>query len=572
MHPSNPSRPSVPQADLNAPPSARRFRIGTTGLLLLAVAVGIALRVAVAMHLADRTHGWEADGFVRCWEELDFIGLTRLRAPLPGWLMHSLAELLSAQSIMAVRLLSVGVSLTGLLGALMLFRVLATRLGHRQPNLAAGAVWIASCWAVLPALFTSAASPSGDSLLGGLLCMVVAAAVQLGSRPGVMRAAWLAAVLLAALLVGGIGVACAAVVALLVFLAPVPPFRIAWLPLVAVLLALVGGWWLQLGPDPTRPWMPDSAPAWSLAALTDATVVMDTREPLDPDIRALTVWETAVHHARDIGPLRVTRDFSLRLIGDLLNPARFDHALELPWSLWALGLFDLLLRGGLLMFAVATASMARPRLDSALPRGGLLAGMVVLFLVLVLTATGPFALVPLDTLLLGVAGAGIACADRAHRALRWIAFAVGGVLMAGLGLGPLLTNQPLSRWITTLNTNANQGMQLVAALANGGPNGGPAELFVANCLMDRSAPFLRMPEACLRRATRATEFAPFSLVTSGTLVNAYLENLDFEAARQLAASMRDDEGMLTPQGQVLGDWVDESERNWRTARSQQMSR
>lgn len=554
---------------MDAAAADHRRRLRGRLLLILALGVGLALRLAVAWQRSDVSRAWEAEGFLRCWESQDFIGITRLRPPLPGWILHAAAEFLAAQSILAVRFISVGLSLFGLLGALVLGRVLATRLGHRKPDQQAGMLWIIGCWALLPTLVVSAASPLGDSLLGGCICLTVAAAVRLVSHPGVLRAAWLGIVLLGALLVGGIVVACAVLVALLVFLAPVPPLRAAWLPMTAVLLAFVGGWWVQRGADPDRPWMPDAAPAWSLAALTDAPLLVDDREALDPDVRALAVWETAVHHARDIGPLRVTRDFSLRLIGDLLNPARFDEALGLSWNLWALGLLDLLLRGGLLMFAVAAASMARPQIASAWPRGGLIVGVVTLLLALVLSATNPFALVPLDTLLLGVAGAGIACADPLHRALRWTAFAVGGVLMAGLGLGPLLAEQPLSPWITTLHADGYQVTQLVGALADGGPQTEAAHVFAANMLMERTAPFVRMPEASLRHALSATFFEPFSPRTAIALVNAYLDNLDFPSAQRIADSLRDDNGALTPQGRVLGKWVEECERDWRSARARQ---
>jgi hypothetical protein len=549
-------------------------------LLALALCLGLGLRVAVALRTAHTALPWEADGFLRCWEALPFVPLSRMRPPLPGWVLHHLADAAQAYTILAVRLLSVGLSLFGLLGAVVLGHVLATRLGHRAPNRRAARAWIVAAWAVQPTLVVGAASPLGDALLGGWLCLALAAAVQLGSGGGTglaraaapLRAAWLALAVLGVVLAGGIGAACAVLVALIVFLAPVPPLRVALPPLLAVLLALSGGWWLQRGPDPERAWMPDTAPAWSLAALTEAPLAIDETEPLDPDLRALTVWEAAVHRARDMGALAVLRACSLRLVGDLLNPARFEHALALPGPRGLPGMLDLLLRGGVLLFAMAAASMARPRIESALPRGGPVAGFVTLFVVLLLSASGPFAFAPLDFVLIGVAGAGIACADRRHRGLRWLAFGIGGLLLAGLGLGALLREQALSPWITTLNATADQGPQLVRTLANGGPQEEHGEIFAANLLMDRMAPFQRTPEACLRHALRATQLAPLSPRATSALVNAWLENLDFTAAAALAASMRNETGGLTPDGRVLLGWVEHCEREWRTAALQRSSR
>src|SRR6185436_13460700 len=102
-------------------------------------------------------------------------------------------------------------------------------------------------------------------------------------------------------------------------------------------------WWLQRGDDPGRPWMPDNAPAWSLTALVDARLVQDEREALDPDRRARDVWQAAAHGANEIGAAGVAKAFSVRLAGDLLNPARFDHALGVEGRLGSLGLLDLLL-------------------------------------------------------------------------------------------------------------------------------------------------------------------------------------------------------------------------------------
>ncbi|HTE04562.1 MAG TPA: hypothetical protein VK824_00085, partial [Planctomycetota bacterium] len=214
-----------------------RRRALCLALVALGVLVGLALRIAVAWHASGAGRDWEADGFVRCWEPSAFAPASRMRPPLVPWLFHGLAQVLDARSVLGVRLLSVAVSLIGLAGALVLARAIALRRAPREPLCGPGACAVTWCWALLPTLVAGAASPTGDALLGGLLCLAAAAALALPARPGVLRAALLALALLLVLLAGGIVAACAVVAALLVFLAPLPPLRAAAPPLLAVLAA-----------------------------------------------------------------------------------------------------------------------------------------------------------------------------------------------------------------------------------------------------------------------------------------------------------------------------------------------
>jgi hypothetical protein len=326
--------------------------------------------------------------------------------------------------------------------------------------------------------------------------------------------------------------------------------------LLACALGTAGALWLTgglpNGEDGIAPL--DAAPAYGLAAFMNKPIALDDRQALDPDRRTLDVYRAAWDGARHEGGLGVATEFSRRLVLDQLSPRRFE---SLGSPMLAIGLFDVFLRGGLLLFAAATLSLLRRRGESSWPRAGVTAAFLVLLVLRVMSANNPYALAPIDLVLLAAAAAGVAGADPDRPAMRWLAFSVGGLMLGALGLGAGLADQTLSPWSTELAHEASQGRNLVERLEHGGPTDAEGHLNAAYVQMDPAAPFLRLPEAAGRHARIALELDPSNTVVLATLVKSEAENLRLDEAERLAGTMLDASGELSAEGRLLITWVND---------------
>jgi hypothetical protein len=125
------------------------------------------------------------------------------------------------------------------------------------------------------------------------------------------------------------------------------------------------------------------------------------------------------------------------------------------------------------------------------------------------------------------------------------------------------SDQPLSRWTRDLTHGRAQGRDVVMLLRDGGPRSAAGELRVADLLLDRQAPFQRLPQAALGHALAAVEGAPGDERALSTLVRVYVETLQLEQAENLAATLLDERGQPTQLGRIVSDWVRQKRRQWR---------
>lgn len=546
-------------------------------LCLLAILVGLALRLGHGATLDGWVGEWETDGFVMAYEGRPWDADNRVRAPGHGLLLGRLAESLPDGAQVSVRWLSVGLSLLALLAAFQLVASASRATGMGRRSVARGCAFVATLWAVHPTLIRAAVSPTPESLTGGALCLLVAGLCRLRVRPGLVG--WLGLTVGAALsvLVGGSVVALALVIGLLVYLLPVPRVLPALGALSAVVLALAAGWFVQRGPDPGRPVVPDTAPVHALLALTDTPPPHPNDAPIDADVRAVQTLERAGQALGHADPLALALELARRAGPDLLGPRRLVPLLrpgglalfsgaEGVWVPNVLGLWDVFLRGGLLLFALAVVGMARRKQEhSSWPRAGLMVGLVSLVLLSVAGAVGPLAMAPVDLLLLGAAGGGMAAADPRRPWTRRLAFAVGGVLLCTFLITAGVEDQPLTSWTRQLTHHQDEGALLVDILDDGGPDSALARRRAATLLTWPGAPFLRRPTAALVHALEATKLDPEDGEAVELLIRAQAEVGDFAQAARLAegAQAATQDTFQAKTFELLLDWVLKEQRDAR---------
>jgi hypothetical protein len=525
--------------------------------------VGLGLRVALALVEAGSAREWEADGFVRAWEGWSWGEWSRMRPPGVSALLGALGRWQALAGVLGLRLACIGLSLANLACGWVLVVALVPSLRIAVPARLAGCAWLTAIWALSPTLVEVGVRPLPESLLGGMACLALAAAAAFSRRPGPVRTLLLALALCGVLLAGGLVAALTVLAAALTWLLPVPRFRLALPFVLACVAAFAGAWWVQAGPDRERPFMPDGAPAWALAALLEAPMALDTSLPVDPDRRALHIYARALDEARVLGALRVAGAFGRRCVLEQLGPARFArHAkAALP-----LALLDALLRGGALFFALGTLGLVRRSEESAFPRAAVVVGMTVLGLLAVLAACSPFALAPVDLLLAALAAAGVCGSQPAQARVRWTAFVIGGGLMASLVVSATLSGRPATVWLERLKHETAQGARLVDVLRGGGQGDLACHLGALPLLVDPAAPFQRLPEAALRHAEAAIAVAPDSRQAVVALVRARMEMLDLPGARALAASLVDEAGLPVPDARVALDLLATVEQRLREER------
>jgi hypothetical protein len=524
--------------------------------------VGLVLRVAQAWSGTGGVAEWEADGFALGWEGRPWASWNRVRPPAFPRAVHAGVDALGLTSVRGVRLLWVSVSLLSLLAAWDLVRALAhwSRAPLRRDALAL--CWLTACWALLPTLVVSATTPTPEVLVGGALCLLVSAALRFRARPGPVRWTWLVVTGALALGLGGVVVAFALAVSLAVYMAPIPRLGTCVPLLLAAALAGTVAWVAQRGPDPSRPWLPDAAPAYVLATLVDAPLQLDDREPVDPDRRAARIWSLAADELAARRGLDLAGALTNRLLVDHLSPRRFEAVTGLP--VLPIGLADVFLRGGLVLFASVTLALSRRSQASAAPRAAAVAGLVALGGALVAAGVGPFALAGFDLVVLAIGVAGLAGADPDRPAPRWIAFTVGGLMLSALGLWALASGRAPSPWTRQLTHRQSQGSRLVGTLADGGPASAADHLLAASLMMDPAAPFQRLPEAAHRHVLAALELAPTDESALRALIEAEVERVRLVQAEELVRSLVDPGGFPTRNSQALLEWVQHKRRQWRT--------
>lgn len=524
--------------------------------LVAVLGAGLALRAAVALPLTSAAD-WEADAFVWAWagpatrdlaSDCRPAGLQRLWEAC-GWLA-------GPSSQVGLRLVWVGLSLAALGCAWQFTRALLRWRGAPLESLPRARFAICLLWAVAPALVRSGPRPVAELVSGALLCLVASAWLWFRMRPGPLTWLWLCGTGIASVFFGGLVPALVLTVGLLAFLVTLPPVASTLLSLGAWALALGAAGGVAHGTAAVATWRPESGPAYALAALVEAPAALDDTASLLPQVRGDEVWRAA---GETLGerPLATTLgDLGTRTRA-LLSPARFP---ELGEGLRpGLGLLDAALAGVLLVLAVRTVAARTP---SGSPRRGrwpaAIAGAAAV-LATVAAATGPFALSGLLLVALASAAAG----DRPRTAAAWALPLAAGLALAALALRPQPTERPEWRWLLHLGPDDGRGRQVVGLLASAGPLTGSEHELLAQGLIAPAAPFLRRPELAREHAQAALIARPVDDDAVALLVQAEVECLRFVPAEELAKTIVDAQGVMTPRGRMLAEWVRDKSRRAR---------
>jgi len=372
---------------------------------------------------------------------------------------------------------------------------------------------------------------------------------------------------------GGVLAAAALVVGVLVYLVPVPAAGRSLSVLAGLALALGIGWSVQRGPDAERAWTPDTAWAYSWRAMLGGAQPHPNDIPSDIDQRADQAVQVAWDATVVTDPLEVARVWMRRLAFDLMGPRRFRPAAEavgLPVEEDALsgarviGVLDLFLRGGLLLFTFTVIGLLRRgAATSSWPRAGVVVGAFVWLLLLAAGAVGPFATAPFDLVLLGVAGAGVVGGDPRKAWTRRLAFAVGGVLLVTLLWTAGWSDRPLDRWLLDVDDIQAESRIAVNLMQDGGPFTGDDHYRVANTLSIWNVPLLRMPEVAEVQAAEAWKaLAPTEAGDAACelLVRTLVECRQYVEAAQLAEGFRDASEPGDRRSELLLHWVQDEER------------
>lgn len=546
--------------------SGRALR-GLLGLVAFLV-LGVGLRMAHASALEGRVHEWEADGFVQAWEGRPWGAWNRLRPPALGMLLNRANDLYDLPTAGAVRWACVGLSVLGLLAAFELARSLSRHTGLDRRSALQAASWAAAIWAVHPTLIRSAVSPTPELLVGPALCLVLSRLVARRTG-GWVSLAGLALCAALAVVAGGAIVLLAMLACVLVYLLPVPRLPVTLRALSVVAVAAGALWIVQRGPDPTRTWLPDTAPMHSFMSLIDAPPPHPNDLPTNSDRRELLLADITRRALRDTPPTDVLREFGLRLRRDALGTARLEPlltgtTLDAPGWQAGLGAFDLFLRGGLLLFACTVLGLLRRReRSSSLPRAGAVVGLLVYLVASVAGAVGPLSLAGFDLVLLGVAAGGVAGTSADRGWTRRLAFLVGGVLLCTFLYTAGMKVEPLSPWIDDAGQLQHEGAMLVDLLDRPEPENPVAELSIANLLMQPGAPLLRQPEAALTHSLQATHLLPTDDASLEVLIRAHVEAASYRDAARLAEAglgVHPAGSMEAKRMELMLDWVRQEQR------------
>lgn len=543
---------------------------------LLALVLGLGLRAAHGEALKSTVFEWEADGFISAFEGRGWDAINRVRAPGVGLAMDRLGQALELTEIIHVRWLCVGLSLLMLLAALDLALAASRITGMTRRSVGRTLAWGTTVWAVHPTLIRSAVSPTPELLLGGSLCLLLAGLARCRNGSWLLGLPFFALGAAAAVVIGGSVAAFALVLGLLVFLVPVPRLGPALAGILCIGLAVAVGVFVQRGPERLdREWIPDTAPAHSLLSLTNGPVLTPGEVQFHAEERELDTLHRALESVTTAPPLELGLALASRLANDELGPRRLaplllsvspepDDENRLS-ARRGLGLFDLFLRGGLLLFALAVLGIARVKeVQSSWPRAGIVVAGLVFLIVGAATAVGPLAMAPLDLVLIGAAAAGVAGADPGRPWTRRLAFMVGGTLLCTLLITGGVDDRPLDPWIENLSHREQEGQLLAQAMQHGGPASYSSELHACHLLGRAQAPFLRRPWLARAHALQATRLSPESDDAVVALVSAQAECRQYREAASLAESAYRSSPSGSEQSrrmELILDWVVKEQRD-----------
>ncbi|HZJ71373.1 MAG TPA: hypothetical protein VFF36_10625, partial [Planctomycetota bacterium] len=119
------------------------------------------------------------------------------------------------------------------------------------------------------------------------------------------------------------------------------------------------------------------------------------------------------------------------------------------------------------------------------------------------------------------------------------------------------------RWLLHLGPDDGRGRQVVGLLASAGPLTGSEHELLAQGLIAPAAPFLRRPELAREHAQAALIARPVDDDAVALLVQAEVECLRFVPAEELAKTIVDAQGVMTPRGRMLAEWVRDKSRRAR---------
>lgn len=544
-------------APLAGPPPAPdpglvRSRLALVGVL----GAGLALRVAVSQPLTTSAD-WEADGVLWAWADAatrplasDFrpAGLQRLWEAC-GWLA-------GPPSLAVLRLVWVGLSLAALGCAWQLTRVLLRWRGAPPEALPRARLAVCLLWAVIPALARGAPRPVAELVTGALLCLVASAWLRFRARPGALTWLWLCATGVASVFFGGVVPALVLTAGLLAYLVTLPMVSATLLSLAAWTVAVGAAAGVAHGTAAISSWRPDTGPAYALAALVEAPTTLDDTASLLPVKRGDDVWRACGRALRE-RPLSTTlADLGGRARA-LVAPDRFAELGEGPRR--GLGLVDAALAGVLLVLAVRALAARSPSGSPRRARWPVALAGLVWIAATVAAATGPFALSGVLLLALAAAAAG----ERPRTAAGWALPIAGGLLLAALAPVRESADRPSSRWLEHLGPDEGRGRQVAGLLASAEPLNGDEHGQLAEGLVAPAAPFLHRPLLAREHAQAAVIARPTDDDAVAMLVRAEVECLRFVQAEDLAKTIVDEQGVITPRGRMLADWVRDKSRRAR---------
>jgi hypothetical protein len=543
---------------------------------MLALVLGIGLRAYHADSLGETVYEWEADGFVMALEGRGWDSINRVRPAGMGLTLDRLSSALGVTTLLEVRWVCVGLSILALMAALDLAVAASRVTGMTRRSIGRAMAWGTMAWAVHPTLVRSAVSPTPGVLLGGGLCLALAGLARCRGGSWVLGCVLFCLGCSLAVVVGGSVVALALSLGLLVYLVPVPRLPAALAAMLAVGLALGAGAMAQRGPaGMQREWLPDTAPAHSLLALTETPAIYPSDVSFHAEERELESFHRALSAVAAAPPVDLAVSLAARLGKHLAGPRRLtpllltaiDEPLGDEWlsARRGLGLFDVLMRGGLLLFALAVLGLTRRKeVMSSWPRAGIVVAALVLLLVGAATAVGPLALAALDLVLLGAAAAGVAGADPARPWTRRLAFGVGGTLLCTLLITGGVDDTPIDPWLQNIGHNQREGEQLALLMQHGGPTSLIDELRACHLLSRPQAPFLRRPRLAMAHALAATLIAPDSDDAVVALISSQAECGLYREAAMMAESAHTASPSGTEQSrrmELMLDWVVKEQRD-----------
>ena len=538
-----------PEASRRAwPPSPATGRLA----LVSVVGAGVALRYAAGLQ-APESAEWEADAFLCAWGGTGSRALAGgCRPPGLALVWESCGWLTRAPSLVAMRTAAIGMSLLLLACAWELVRAwLRWRDAGPEARARAG-LSLAVGWAAWPALAWSGPCLVAEPVAGGAVCLLAGALLRYRMATRWTTWVWLCLTGTLGVAIGGTVVWVALTTGLLAWLVTLPRAPLALPLLGAWIVSMAAAVGIARAHDDSRPWRPDVGPAYALADLAGATLVLDDRESLLSDLRGDAVWRASRKGLTE-QPAHETLAALGRRAQALIAPSRWTGVAG-P----VLGGLDALLAGSVL--ALAASTLGR-RTAGRTSRAARIATGLAALAWLVATAagaTGPFALT--GVLLVALA---LAVADAAAGpAVRWPAAAAGGALGLACAFVPASGERPGAPWLDQLTQLQGQGRQLVALLAAGESASGPEHLQLSQLLMDPGAPFLRRPQLALEQAREGFRQTPTDEAVL-VLVRAETDCLRFSQAEDLTLTLVDHTGAVTPGGRMLGDWVRDKARRAR---------